>query len=305
MNIKKLIIVSLVITSLFLVSCSGNKQTTTNVGSAFIGGTNGVVVSFEPLSIMESGVYTIFDTDAFPMTIIVNNKGENSLEAGDIRLSLLGPAQSDFSNIPSWDKSNTLEIEKISEFNPNGGEELISFTPNDDARYLSEVIGYTDITWNLNYDYDYSTQVIVSDVCFKGDITDDRVCKIQENKKISVSSAPITVISVEEETGGKGVIVLKFKIKNSGTGDSTIEGQEFDKRFSQVSYSIDNPSEWECKSGGRENEARLIDGQAEVICRLNNALGEDELYSKSVKLVLSYTYQDLIQETLRIKQSAE
>jgi hypothetical protein len=79
----------------------------------------------------------------------------------------------------------------------------------------------------------------------------------------------------------------------------------FDDRFSQVAYSIDDSLGWECKSGGRENEARMVDGTAEIICQLSEALSEDDLYTKSVSLTFDYTYRDIISETLRVKESSE
>jgi len=302
MVFKKLLLV-LVLTSLILLTACQGQQVDTTSG-AFIGGTDGIVLSFEPFSIMEDSVYTIFDTEDFPIELVVKNMGEHTVEAGDAVLTLLGPAQEDFTNIPDWEIPNSEEIEKISEFNPTGGEEIISFTPNAYAQYAGEVLGYNDVTWNINYKYDYNTILIVNDVCFKGDLTDDRVCEVQEFKSISVSGAPITVTSVEEDTGGKGIVLLKIQVSNAGTGESTLQGEEFDNRFSQIGYAIESPEKWECKSGGQENEARLIDGAAEIICRLNEPLGEDDIYSDSVTLTFSYTYQDLISEKLRIKESA-
>lgn len=295
----------LTLVSVLLLTACQNNATVDTTSAAFIGGTDGVSVSFEPFSIMEEGVYTIYDTEDFPIEVTVKNLGEETVNNGEARLTLLGPAHEDFSNIPDWDKSNSEEIEKISEFNPTGGEEVISFTPSSYATYDEDVIGYTDVNWNLNFEYDYSTYVIINDVCFKGDITDDRVCEVQEFKTYSVSGAPITVTSVEEDTGGKGIIILKINVQNAGTGEATIVGEEFDNRFSQISYTIEDAGDWECKSGGREDQARLIDGVAEIICQLNEPLSEDDLYSKSLMLTIDYTYQDLIVEQLRIKESAE
>lgn len=303
MVFKKLLLVLALASVLLLTACQEQQVDTT--AGAFYGGSNGIVVSFEPLSILEEGVYTIFDTEDFPIEVAVRNLGEHTVEPGDVVLRLLGPAQQDFSNIPDWEKPNSEEIEKVSDFNPSGGEEIVSFTPTAYAQYTSDVIGYTDITWNLNYKYDYHTTLIVNDVCFKGDLTDERVCEVQEYKTYSVSGAPITVTSVEEDTGGKGIVLLKINVNNAGTGESTIQGEEFDNRFSQIAYTIDEPAKWECKSGGRENEARLIDGRAEIICKLKDPLDEDDIYSDSVTLTVSYTYQDLVTERLRIKESAE
>ena len=300
---KKIIILPLLVISLLLlVACSSEDAQTT--GGAFLGGTQGIVASFEPLSVLEEGVYSIFDTEDFPLEVIITNKGEENVVPGGVNLRLLGPAPTDFQNIPNWQLSNTKDIEKISEFNPNGGEEIISFTPNSYATYTREVIGYTDITWNLDYQYDYKTYLIIENVCFKGDPTDEKVCVIQEPKTYSVSGAPIQVSAVAEDTGGKGIVLLKIDVTNAGTGKSTLAGQEFDNRFDQISYTTDEPDKWICTSGGRENEARLINSQAQIICRLRNPLAEDEIYQRTVKLTFDYVYKELIQERLRVKESA-
>jgi hypothetical protein len=302
---KSIIIISMLVVTLFLASCSGGAEVDTTSPGAFFGGSDGVEVTFEPLSIIEDNMYTIYDTEDFPIEMIVSNRGEHLVESGDVRLELLGPAQGDFSNINSWTKSNSETIEEISEFNPDGDEEVISFTPNSYATYNANVIGYQDLTWFVDYDYDYKTYLIINDVCFKGEAKDDRVCTVAEGRTYSVSGAPITITSVDQDTGGKGVMLLKIGISNVGTGDATIVGNEFDDRFSQVAYSIDDSLGWECKSGGRENEARMVDGTAEIICQLSEALSEDDLYTKSVSLTFDYTYRDIISETLRVKESSE
>lgn len=302
---KYKIIFAVLVIGLFIVGCGEKQETVT--GGAFIGGSDGVVVEFEPFSLKEDGVYTIFDSEDFPIGVVVNNRGEEVIPPGKANLRLLGPAKDDFQNIPSWELVNQDEIEKISEFSPEGGEEIIQFTPSELALYTEDVVGFTDVTWNLEYAYDYKTHLIINDVCFKGDVTDDRVCKLQESKDFSVSGAPIQVVSVNEDTGGKGVVLLRIGVKNAGTGKSTIIGQEFDNRFDQIAYTVDEPEKWDCKAGGRLNEARLIGeevGTAQIICRLKTALTEDEIYTKQVGLTISYVYKDLIQEKLRIKESA-
>ena len=290
--------------SLFLFTACTAKAPTTAGGGAFIGGTSGVVAAFEPLSIKEGDIYSIFDTEDFSLDISVKNKGEETVPQGKVTLRLLGPAQSLFQNIPLWQKQNAQPIDKISEFNPTGGEEIVSFTPTGGARYTAPVTGVTDITWNLEYWYDYKTHLIVNDVCYKGDITDPKVCEVKGPKIYSVSSAPITVDAVEQETAGRGIILLKIMVRDAGTGQSTIPGQEFDNRFDQIRYSIDESTQWKCTSGGRENQAQLVDGKAEIICRLRTPLAENDLYTKQSRLTLDYTYKELIQEKLRIKESA-
>lgn len=303
----KRFLMGVILMSVFLLACT-TKPTTPAGGGAFIGGTQGLVASFEPLSVKdpETGLYTIYDTEDFSLDIALKNKGEEPIPVGKATLRLLGPLPTLFQNIPAWQLLNKQVIDKISEFNPDGGEEVVSFTPaGARAKYTGPVTGFTDITWNLEYWYDYKTQLIVNDVCFKGDITQKKVCEVKEAKTFSVSGAPITISKVEEDVAGKGIMLLKIVLKDAGTGQSAIPGQAFDTRFDQVRYIVDEPAKWECKSGGRENEARLTDGVATINCRLKLPLAESDLYMKQVRLTLEYTYKELVQEKLRIKESVK
>jgi hypothetical protein len=298
-------ILAILIMSLFIITACTTEKTAPTTGGAFIGGTAGITAAFEPLSIEQDGVFTIFDTEEFSLDVLLKNKGEETVKPDKVTLRLLGPAQTDFQNIQSWELKNSQEIEKVSEFNPEGGEEIVSFSPEANAKYTGLVTGLVDITWNLEYVYEYKTHLIVDEVCFKGDLTDKKVCKVKEPKTFSVSGAPITITSVEEDSAGRGVVLLKIQVQDSGIGDSTVAGKDFDHRFDQVAYTVDEPEKWECKSGGRENEARLTEGKATIICRLKTPLSEDDLYVRNVRITFDYLYKELIQEKLRIKESAK
>ena len=43
---------------------------------------------------------------------------------------------------------------------------------------------------------------------------------------------------------------------------------------------------------------------AEIVCKLKEPLQENDLFTKQLTLTLDYTYRDLVQETLRIRESA-
>lgn len=296
---KTIILPILIISLLLLVSCNKEEQPTTK--GAFIGGTQGVLATFEPFGIEEEGVYNLFDEETFPLEVTVRNKGEHDIQPGDVIVKLLGPTQSEFEGISSWEILNGAIIEKISELVPTGGEETFSFA--SDAKYLGGVTGVLEREWFANIEYNYKTSLIVPEVCLKEDLNDNRVCDAAGKKDFFVSGAPIIVKSVEESTAGKGIVALKIVVSNAGSGRVTQLRTDFGVRNS-LSVTIDDEA-WECKSAGKIGEARLVEGQAEIICKLKKPLAKGHLSTKQVQLSLDYKYRDLIQEKLRIKQSAK
>ncbi|MFC1801680.1 hypothetical protein ACFLZB_04420 [Nanoarchaeota archaeon] len=300
---KRVLILVLVMGLVFLVGCdSGEDAPTTQ--SVFVEGTQGLVVSFEVFGFQEGGISTIYDTDSFPIEMILKNVGEETLEPGDVQISLKGINLNDFENIPTGFLSNSKKIEGVSEFNPEGGEELIDFTPGDNAKYKHSVTGFYNPDIFGTVEYRYKTRLIAPKICFKGDLTDTSVCTVKESKEIFVSGAPMTITSLVEDVRGRGIIDLAFEISNVGGGRATKVGEVFDPRYDTVTYTMKtDPEKWDCRSAGLENEARLVDGKATVHCYLKEPLGEGELYTKQVELELDYTYKSVIQESLKIKES--
>lgn len=304
MNKNIIILISSLMILLLLVGCEP-KEEAPAAESVYRGGSQGLVATFEPFGVQEGGVYTIFDTETFPIEVLVQNKGEQDVEVGDAKVILKGISVSDFEGITSSELTNPDKLDKVSEFNPLGGESRIDFTPSSDAKYRLDVVGYTNVDVFAAYEYLYKTHVIVPKVCFKEDLRDTSICEVEENKEFSVSSAPITVTSVEEASAGKGIIALVFTVSNVGGGKVTLPGEDFDVRYGRIKYEIDEPEKWECKAAGLENEARLVDGTAQIRCRLKEALEEDTLYTRQVSLDLEYKYQGIIQDTIKIKESQE
>ncbi len=296
---KRTIITILLVLSLLLVACGNKDQQQT--GNVFKGGSQGVVAIFEPFGVEEDGVQAIFDGEAFPIEVTLQNKGEYEVQAGDVDVELLGPSIEEFAGIPQRTISNTDTLDEISDLTPEGGEETISFA--SDAKFNGDVTNYLDRDWFANVEYNYETYLVIPQVCLKEDLTDDRICTVNEVKQFFVSGAPITVTSVEEDTAGKGIMALKIKISNAGAGQVTKEGEEFDETREELTFKIDD-ADWECKSAGKINEARLYNDAAEILCKLKNPLEEDELSTKQVRLTLRYQYRELIKQPLRIKESA-
>ncbi len=296
---RKSLITALIIALLFITACQQQQQATSE--GAYIGGTQGLLAAFEPFGVEENGLYSLFDEETFPLELTLQNKGEYVVQPGEVTAKLLGPSQEEFTGMKAWELNNNQPLEAISELVPDGGEETLSFA--SDAKYAKDVSGIVEREWFANIEYHYQTYLLVPEVCLKEDLTDQRVCNIKEAKTFFVSGAPITVKSVEEDTAGKGIVALKILVSNVGaaTAKVTKPGEDFGVR-NVLSLSLDDPA-WECKSAGKLNEARLDEGQAEIVCKLKEPLAEGYVSTKQVKLTLDYKYRELISEKLRIKQS--
>ena len=309
MEQKKLtLIVFGVIFLLFVVGCNKEEPDRSTI-SPFIGGNKGLIAEFEEMSFYneETDMEEVFENEAFPIEVVLRNKGEEDIAAGKATVTLMGINLDDFTGIVSEGKlSNTEEIEGISEYNKEGGEMVLDFTSGDeDSKYTIPLVGMAyDISIFANIVYEYKTYAAVPKVCFSGDLTDTSVCKVDEIKDIYSSAAPIQVNSVEEKRAGTGKILLEFKIENVGSGKVTKPDIAFDSRYDQLSYAISDANNWECKSSGRTNEARLDqDGKATIICRwAGTPLTKDDMYTKQIDLTLNYKYKDMIHKQIRVKK---
>ena len=73
---RKILFLPVLLLTLFLLTACDSEDTTTQGQGAFIGGTQGVTADFEQFGVEEEGVYSIFDTETFPIEVTLHNKGE-------------------------------------------------------------------------------------------------------------------------------------------------------------------------------------------------------------------------------------
>lgn len=298
---RRILTLLTLLVSLFLVvSCGTDSSTTTTTSGAYLGGTQGIVANFEDFGVLESGVSSVFDSEDFPIEITLKNKGEYATKAGDVSIQLLGPAPDEFTGISSWQLSNKGEVEIVSDLLPQGGEESISFASG--AKYTKLVSGILERSWFASIESKYQTYLIIPEVCLKEDLTDTRVCEVKGTKAFSVSGAPITITSVEEETAGQGIMALRVRVTNVGAGEVTKLTDAFDANYQRLTYTVDDAA-WECKSGGKIGEARLMDNAAELLCKTKEPLAKDTLSTKQLRLTFDYKYRNLIEKKISIKQS--
>ena len=298
---KKSIAILLILAMIALAGCQGG-QDNTNTVSPYKGGSQGIMVTFEPLGVVENGIATIFEDETFPIEVTLKNKGEEDIAASSAGINLKGISPNDYEGI-AFEKANSNLLDKVSEFNPTGGEETVDF---GDAKYRIPLSGsYYDVTVFVSYQYPYKTHVAVPKMCFSTDLKDKTICTIEEAKQVFASGAPVQVTAAREMRAGSNLIAVEFDVSNVGGGEVTKPGAEFDIRYGQIAFSIDetsDPSAWECRLGGEENGGRLIDGKGTVRCKLREPMAEGTMYTKQFDLTVSYDYKGLIEQSIRIKK---
>ncbi len=308
--------VLLIISLLMLVGCQGDNAatTTTSSESPYLGGSKGITAEFLDMGVYndETGIEEIFEDETFPIEVEIKNQGEEDVAADQITVTLKGIALGDFEGIVEGGVlSNSEVIEKITEYNPEGGEATLDFTsigigddPSADAKYDVPLSGaHYDVGVFGEVVYEYKTYASVPKICFKENLQDDNICDVDESKTVYSSGAPIQVKSAEEKRAGTGKIAVEFKVENVGGGDVTIVETDFNLRYDQLSFVSSDAELWECKAGGRINEGRFDSaGKMTIVCKLKAAMDENTLYTKELDLTLNYKYRELIQREIRIRE---
>ena len=312
----------------FIVGCEqSGGGTDTPTRSPYIGGSQGIVASFEQMGIIEDGVNTVWEGETFPVEITIKNKGEQdilmSVAAGsstpiadpNLRIGLKGVDTSIVTNLVT-PKVNALDLSGLDEFNKLGGEETIKFYTGTTLPTVGSIdTPYLDIDFYANIDYDYTTYAAVPKVCFKEDERDETICDLSGTKTLHTSGAPVKIASVRQDPAGSNIIALTFELENVGGGKTTLPGSatEFDSRYDQVQFTFSedpvpasNPDAtkvyWTCRAGGSTTAARLVDGKATIRCT-STELPPNTLYTKQTVLTLDYKYRTVIHQTVRVKES--
>lgn len=304
MEIQKLFVFSFLVLAVFvLASCQ--QTTTTTTGRIWVGGSYGLVAEFETFGTTNE----IYEDEAFPVVVLLQNKGEFTLQAHDIEMKIRGISENDFTGL-DFEKTNDEKIQKVTEFLPDGGIERVNF---GEAQYQGLTGTYYDANIYLEYTYPYATYVVISNVCFKEDLRDERVCDVESTLTADASGGSIQIGTVTEKPYGSGKIYLEIPIYNAGNGRSKAYlGDEFSSLYDTVAFSVETAG-MECSSRGDPSVARLprktledsdVAAETTIIC-ISDSLETDALYTAEVDLTLTYYYQDLASTRVRIKENPE
>lgn len=212
--------------AVFLAACTNNGE---EIGqTAFIGGTQGLVINFLPNSPPEKVVYG----ERFPIQIEIENVGEATIPQhedpakSNIIVDITGIYAADFNS-----DDGRLDTKYI-DLGPEGLEPIRQ-TPQGDrlpggVEILEyEIEGYQrrlsgNLEVNIRADICYAYQTVASvKYCSLSNTQSarDSICQIDGNKQVANSAGPVQLASVSQAVAGRDDTTFTLTFRHLGNGD--------------------------------------------------------------------------------------
>ncbi len=231
---KGIVLVIILAMTLFLSGCGGQTAS----GNTFIGGTEGLKVSFLPGSPPEKTTDGV--TSGFGIVVKLENVGENSVAASDGYVQIWGlDANTYNSNIPDFKKKFSDQDgfgDEIRSARMNAGQVLtggVGTVDFGELKYMPVTQGDLPQTVWANVCYKYTTKV-AAQICVKNNVeqalSGTNICEVEGEKNPQNSGAPIQVTSLKETYAGNGKIGLTLILSHEGSGDNFFKDDKLECR---------------------------------------------------------------------------
>lgn len=313
---KRFMTLLLVLSLVFLVGCQQKTTTPTFSGKAFIGGNQGLEMTFLP----NSPPKEIFDVDSpFFISVKIENKGEYNIDSGDkIKISVTGINPSDF-------KVNTADLTKNSPNALNGvtvdttGNKISGdFVTIDfpEMNYFKQISGTVPLPLRANACYEYGTKA-QGKLCVRKDLRgvtgQTGVCDPNRVVPAENSGAPVQISDFKQNVAGSNKIDFFFTIKKSGAATDSLykKGTSCDIAVANtdlvyVEVSDTGLGTLSCmglKDGtATSGYVKLFNGQQEVRC--SQTITNPDDFEKVVDIKLTYDYKQFIDTQISVKHAS-
>jgi hypothetical protein len=290
---------------LLLSGCTGGTTKTVGKDVSFIGGTSGLVIGFEeglpPDTVFDGGTY------AFDVSVRLENVGETDVQPSNVVVELSGinPAEfglseGDFRKNPN---EPVLRTYKDSDGNIIDGSVVnVDFTGLNYARTL---VGPQSFPIRAEVCYLYESKATAM-LCVTNDLfdqTQNRVCKVNEDKTISSSGAPVQVSKFKESARGQNKVSFSFDIELRANGElfRRSTGCDYTVRDTKnkVWVTVDSRMPGLVCSGlasGTSGELLLSKGKRTITCTQDVNTNID--YEQPVDITVQYDYLDYKETTI-------
>jgi len=313
---KRGLIPLITILSLFLVIVGCTSTTTTSNPGTFVGGTNGLDLSF----ISEEPPDTVLDNnqDLFYITVAIENKGEFDIPTNKIISSLSGIPKDDF-GISSLDIKLNRDLPGVSKSRDKvimGGEDQLEF---GQAKYKYSLNANYNPTLRADVCYLYETDAVAS-VCLKKNSAAQRdkedVCAINNaNVDLEVSGAPVQIANVDQRPSGSDAVRLTFDVvKKTTTGEvyapdtfsNNCRDQEQKKNIIEVEVTSVKPGvpiNCGVLSNSNKGNTKLADNTKSINCIIKTSGLQESAFKTPINIKVSYFYKDAISKNLVVENT--
>lgn len=313
---KELIALFVVFLLLILAGCKDKEDVTTVTGKAFVGGSQGLELSF--LSGMPPS--EVFDTDnPFQVGVKVENKGEHDISANEAVVSITGIYPSDFGvSAPDLTKSPEDDLKGVS---IDGAGNVVSgdYTTIDfpEMNYVSIVAGSVPFTIKANVCYEYGTRS-QGKLCLKKDLRgvtgEAGVCNPDRQVPAENSGAPVQIANFRQNVAGSNKIDFFFTIRKAGGAADTLHkkgtscGSEIaDRDIVYIEVSETKLGDLKC-SGLKDGTptsgyVTLFNNEREIRCSQTIEIDNLDDFEKVVEISLEYGYKQFIDKQLTVKHA--
>ncbi len=317
---KAILITFIALLLAFAAGCGEGQEQQGVPTSKFVGGTEGLAVSFAPGSIPDK----VLDKDQpFGISVVLTNRGDHTIENGaDATVKITGIDPGDFGVSASemvQDSPNSIRgAQKDTQGNVVQGETVSLDFPEGGGSFVHQKQISGSVTYNVRADvcYKYGT-VANTKLCVLEDIlgttgNGDKLCRINEEKPVDNSGAPVQIAMFRESVSSANKVAFVFKVKHVGTGtvheadsECSKEFQQKDKVHVKVDTGISDGLQCSGLQDGAaagsvfEGDAQLLNGEREIRCTqtINNPTDLEKL----VQIELTYDYNQNIQKMLEVQ----
>ncbi|MFH1133187.1 MAG: hypothetical protein V1735_01720 [Nanoarchaeota archaeon] len=307
---------ALVLALLVLGGCSKDTDTTTPEG-AFIGGTQGLSISFSdgapPLEVFD----TNFDFNA---NIMLQNMGEWTVPKEKVYVSILGINPTDFGvNGTGLLDAHPQDDLEAAEKDPQGQiiQGTITNVEFQNLAYNGNVSGEVIFDFVAKVCYEYGTKAQAK-ICMNKDLIgksgEERICDPNADRGVENSGAPVHISSMTESVLGSNKVAVTFTIKHVGGGSiyekSTNCLAEY-RNKDRIYVDIEDPgigtfscSGLESAGGHVTGYVTLYQGERSVRCTLDTTDSERGDFEKVLNLQLVYDYKELKDTSVTVKHGS-
>lgn len=314
---RKGILMGLVIAVLLLAGCNGT--TTKGTVDPFLGGTNGILLSFMD----DAPPVEVFDGGDFPFSIVVTlkNDGEWDVPTGKGTLSISGINPTEFGVSDGDMVKTTPEVLEASSKDAEGnvipGTVLLVEFP--EMVYGGELVGNRVFPIRANLCYEYGTEA-TSSLCVRAnlrDTSDSPICEVNEVKTVYSSGAPVAITRFEEAVSGADKVRFTFIISHKNNGNiyklgSGCDGAVYANR-NKVYVTVDTGlAGLDCSglTGGEDDNSGYItlstgSGAGERAITCTQPIESQIDFDQPVNIVLTYDYKDRVDTEILVKHAGE